>query len=81
MARLPDDVPAKLALNIFRNTKDKKFRRGKKLTWLKQIEREVKPLDFDLEQVIEQAKNREQWQGQMERIMHRTKINASRQTL
>ena len=50
----------------------KKFRRGKgqKLTWLKQIEREEKPLDFDLEQAIEQTHNREQWQGQIEPIMH-----------
>ena len=43
---------------------------GQKLTWLKQSEREVKPLDFDLEQAIEQAQNRELWQGQIERIMH-----------
>ena len=70
MARLPDDAPAKLALNEFRNTKAKKFRGGQKLTWLKQIEREIKPLDFDLEQAIEQAQNRELWQGQIERIMH-----------
>ena len=70
MARLPDDASAKLTLNEFRNTKAKKFRKGQKLTWLKQIEREVKPLDFDLEQAIEQAQNREQWQGQIERIMH-----------
>ena len=68
MARLPDDAPAKFALNEFRNTKAKKLRL--KLTWLKQIEREVKPLDFDLEQAIEQAQNRELWQGQIERIMH-----------
>ena len=27
MARLPDDAPAKLALNEFRNTKAKKFRK------------------------------------------------------
>ena len=43
---------------------------GQKLTWLKQIEREVKPLDFNLEQAIEQTQNREQWQDQIERIMH-----------
>ena len=70
MARLPDDASAKLTLNEFRNTKAKKFRKGQKLTWLKQIEREVKPLDFDLEQAIEQAQNREQWQGQIERIIN-----------
>ena len=40
--------------------KAKKFRGGQKLTWLKQIEKEIKPLDFDLEQAIEQAQNREQ---------------------
>ena len=56
MARLPDGAPAKLALNEFRNTKAKKFKgRCQKLTWLKQIEREVKPLDFNLEQAIEQT--------------------------
>ena len=60
MARLPDDTPAKLALNEFRHTKAKKFSGGQKLTWLKQIEREIKPLDFDLEQAIEQSQNREQ---------------------
>ena len=43
---------------------------GRKLTWLKQIEREVKPLDFDLEQAIEHSQNREQWHSQIERIMH-----------
>ena len=47
---------------------------GQKRTWLKQIERKVKPLDFDLkqaiEEAIEQAQNREQWQGQIECIMH-----------
>ena len=50
--------------------KSKKVERGQKLTWLKQIEREIKLLDFDLEQAIEQAQNREHWQGQIERIMH-----------
>ena len=45
VARLPHD--AKLALNEFKNTKAKKFRGGQKLTWLKKIKREVKPLDFD----------------------------------
>ena len=55
MARLPDDASAKLTLNEFRNTKAKKFRKGQKLTWLKQIEREVKPLDFDLKQAKEQT--------------------------
>ena len=49
MVRLPDDAPVKLALNEFRNAKAKKFKGGQKLTWLKQIEREVKLLDFDLE--------------------------------
>ena len=61
MARLPDDALAKLALDEFRNTKAKKFRGGQKLTWLQQIEKEVKPLDFDLEQAIEQTQNREDW--------------------
>ena len=41
--RLPDDVPAKLALNEYRNPRAKKSRGGQKLTWLK-----VKPLDIDL---------------------------------
>ena len=70
VARLPDDAPAKLALNEFGNTKAEKFRGSQKLTWLKQIEREVKSLDFNLEQAIEQTQNREQRQGQIERIMH-----------
>ena len=39
----------RIALNKFRNTKAKKFRESQKLTWLKQIERKVKLLDFDLE--------------------------------
>ena len=69
IARLPDDAPAKLALNEFRNTKATKFRKGQKLTWLKQTEKEIRLLDFDLEQAIEQTQNREQWQGQIERIM------------
>ena len=72
MAKLPDDPPANFSLNEFRNTKAKKFRDGggQKLTWLKQLEREVMSLDFDLEQAIGQAQNREQWQGQIELIMH-----------
>ena len=44
--------------------------KGQNLTWLKQIEKEIKLLDLDLEQAIEQAQNRELWQGQIERIMH-----------
>ena len=70
MARLPDDALAKLALDEFRNTKAKKFRGGQKLTWLQQIEKEVKPLDFDLEQAIEQTQNRELWQGQTECLIN-----------
>ena len=55
----------KLVLNGFRNTRAKKFRRSQKLTWLEQLEREIKLLDIDLEQAIEQTQNREQWRGQM----------------
>ena len=61
MARLPDDASAKPALNESRNTKAKKFRKGQKLTWLKQIEKEVRSLDIDLVQAIEQTQNRKQW--------------------
>ena len=52
--RLPDDAPAKSALNKFKNIKAKSFRGGQKLTWLNQTEREVKLLDIDLKQAIEQ---------------------------
>ena len=31
---------------------------------------EVKSLDIDLEQAIEQTQNRKQWQGQIERFMN-----------
>ena len=68
MARLPDNAPAKLALDEFRNTKTKKRRGGQKLTWLKQVEREVKPLGIDIEQALEQSQNRKYWRGQIERI-------------
>ena len=54
---------------IQKHKSKKNSEEGQKLTWLKQIEREIKPLDFDLEQAIEQAQNRELWQGQIERIM------------
>ena len=55
MPRLSDDGLDKLALNEFRNTKAKKFKEVQKLTWLKQDEREVRLLDIDLEQAIEQT--------------------------
>ena len=60
MTKLPDATPNLTCLNTFRSTKAKKVRGGQKLTWLKQIEREVKPLDFDLVQPIEQTQNRKQ---------------------
>ena len=51
---------AKLVQNKFRNTRAKKFMGGQKLTWLKQIEKEVKFLDIGIEQAIEQTQNRKQ---------------------
>ena len=68
--RLPDDASAKLALNEFRNSRAKKFRKGQTLTWLKKIERDVRFLEIDLEQAIEQTQNREQWRGQIERLIN-----------
>ena len=67
--RLPDDASAKLALNEFRNSRAKKFRKGQ-LTWLKKIERDVRLLGIDLEQAIEQTQNREQWRSQIERFIN-----------
>ena len=68
--RLPDDASAKLALNEFRNSRAKKFRKGQTLTWLKKIERDVRFLEIDLEQAIEQTQNREQWRGQIKRLIN-----------
>ena len=67
MGRLPDNA-VKLALDEFRNTKTKKRRGGQKLTRLKQVETEVKPLGIDIEQALEQSQNRKYWRGQIERI-------------
>ena len=74
MPRLSDDGLDKLALNEFGNTKAKKFKEVQKLTWLKQDEREVRLLDIDLEQAIEQSQNRKQWRGQIECLMKKVKI-------
>ena len=68
MAKLPDDVSAKLALNKFKNNRAKKLEKRQKRTQFKPIEKNVNLRYIDLEQAIEQTQNRKQWRGQIECI-------------
>ena len=77
IARLPENAPAKQAVSEFRNTKTKKLRGGQKLTWFKLVENDLKTLNINIEQALEQSQNREKWRNQIEQIF--TNINIPRQ--
>jgi hypothetical protein len=68
LIRLEEDIPAKKALREAER-KVKKYPGGQKLTWMKQLEKDLKEFKIQPEKVEKLAQNRQQWRQLIARRM------------